>query len=118
MNNRFDSFGAYFEKILRLWEFVFLKVETFCFKFISLGMISSYNRFHMIILGRCLFGFPDENYRFFSSKIVHSAGRLPIDMVPVVGPNLDSGYFISFRKLNYEIKGYEIGVTLGHLNIT
>ncbi len=37
---------------------------------------------------------------------------------PVVGPNLDFGYFIIFRKLNYEILGYEIKVTLGHLNIT
>ena len=70
------------------------------------------------------YGFSDENYRLFSNlKIGHSEESsqvwMDFDATPdVVGPNLDSGYFISFRKLNYEIKGYEIGVTLGHLNIT
>ena len=43
---------------------------------------------------------------------------MDFDTAPVVGPNLDSGYFNSLKKVNYEIKGYEIGVTLGHLNIT
>ena len=43
---------------------------------------------------------------------------MDFDTTQVVGPNLDSGYFNSLKKVNYEIKGYEIGVTLGHLNIT
>ena len=68
-------------------------------------------------------GFSDENYRLFLNlKIGDSTESsqvwMDFDTASVVEPNLDSGYFISFRKLNYEIKGYEIGVTLGHLNIT
>ena len=32
--------------------------------------------------------------------------------------NIGPRYFINFMKLSYEIKAYEIGVTLGHLKIT